>query len=283
MPQGDLAKESELVRQTEARRRSGARVAERVGAQRDDDVLVDARQVGDDLPRVFALTAPQLDQRAQLVVGLGAEHLEASPGTPERRPTRLSHGEGIRSSFEGWYAWHPGGVVNPTERHAMPEDLPRVCVAYLCRESEGRVQVLLGRKKRGLGTGHFVGLGGKFEEGETEEQAVVREIEEEAGVVVAADALERRGDLYYLFPHRPAWSQRSTVFVVRRWSGEPSPSDELDPVWFDLLALPLSEMWDDAKHWLPAVLDGGHVSHEFTFGHDLATVDSDRTIPSGSA
>ncbi|WP_286343213.1 hypothetical protein [Frondihabitans sucicola] len=67
---------------------------------------------------------------------------------------------------------------------------------------------------------------------------------------------------------------------MTRWSGEPSPSDELDPVWFDLESLPLDEMWDDARRWLPGVLDGGQVSHEFVFGSDLATVEDDRPIPS---
>lgn len=166
-----------------------------------------------------------------------------------------------------------------SDEHAR---LRRVCVAYLCREHDGVRQVLLGRKKRGLGIGHFVGLGGKFEEGEDEQDAIRREIEEESGVRVAAADLDRRGDLYYLFPHRPAWSQRSTVFVVTTWSGNPSPSDELDPVWFDIDALPLDEMWDDAKHWLPGVLDGGHVSHEFVFASDLASVENDREVAVGS-
>ena len=85
----------------------------------------------------------------------------------------------------------------------------RVCVAYLLREHEGRRQVLLGRKKRGLGTGHWVGLGGKLEPGEGVQEAVVREIAEESGVEVLASDLDRRGDLLYLFPHRESWSQRS--------------------------------------------------------------------------
>lgn len=164
------------------------------------------------------------------------------------------------------------------EPHGPHAALRRVCVAYLLREHDGRTQVLLGRKKRGLGEGLFVGLGGKFEEGETAQDATVREIDEEAGLTVSRDALDHRGDLYYFFPDRPAWSQRSTVFVVTSWLGEPSPSDELDPVWFDVEALPLDEMWDDAKHWLPGVLIGGHVSHEFTFAPDLSTVASDRPV-----
>jgi 8-oxo-dGTP diphosphatase len=163
------------------------------------------------------------------------------------------------------------------------ETLPRVCVAYLCRDHEGRRQVLLGRKKRGLGTGRFVGLGGKFEEGETAREAAVREIEEESGLLVAEEDLDRRGDLSYLFPDRSEWSQRSTVFVVTRWTGEPSPSDELDPVWFDIDDLPLEEMWDDARYWLPGVLGGGQVAREFTFASDLATVSNERPLPPQSA
>ena len=58
----------------------------------------------------------------------------------------------------------------------------RVCVAYLLRTVGGRTEVLLGRKKRGLGTGRYVGLGGKLEAGESALDAIVREIAEEAGV-----------------------------------------------------------------------------------------------------
>ena len=155
---------------------------------------------------------------------------------------------------------------------AEPEPLRRVCVAYLLRDHDGTTQVLLGRKKRGLGVGYYVGLGGKFEEGETEGDAMVREIEEESGLSVRPSALDRRGDLRYLFPSRPSWSQRSTVFVVRDWAGEPRGSDELDPEWFDLADLPLGDMWDDARFWLPGVLAGGQVEREFVFADDLATV-----------
>jgi 8-oxo-dGTP diphosphatase len=152
----------------------------------------------------------------------------------------------------------------------------RVCVTYLLRERAGATEVLLGRKKTGLGVGYHVGLGGKLEPGETAVDAAVREIAEEAGVTVDVADLDHRGELLYLFPHREAWSQRSTVFVTRRWQGEPAESDELVPAWHDVAALPLGDMWDDARRWLPGVLAGGHVGHEFTFAADLATVASDR-------
>ena len=62
------------------------------------------------------------------------------------------------------------------------------------------------------------------------------------------------------------------MFVCRTWAGEPSGSDELDPEWFAVDDVPLDEMWDDARRWLPAVLAGGRVRRTFVFGEDLATV-----------
>ena len=154
--------------------------------------------------------------------------------------------------------------------------LPQVCVCYLLREREGRVEVLLGRKKHGLGEGYFVGLGGKLESGESATDAAVREVFEESGVTVVAGDLDPRGLLTYHFPHREAWSQESNVFVCRTWTGEPAPSDELDPEWFELAAVPFGQMWDDARRWLPAVLAGGRVRRTFVFGADLATVVEER-------
>ena len=151
--------------------------------------------------------------------------------------------------------------------------LPQVCVCYLTRRSpEGTPQVLLGRKKMGLGAGNIVGLGGKLEPGETPRQAAVREIEEESGLRVAEADLSPRGILTYLFPHREAWSQVSHVFVCADWVGVPGESDELNPEWFEVDSLPVDEMWDDARHWLPGVLAGIPVRATFTFGDDLATV-----------
>jgi len=151
--------------------------------------------------------------------------------------------------------------------------LPQVCVCYLTRRSpDGARQVLLGRKKKGLGLGNIVGLGGKLEPGESALDAAVREVEEESGLVVTASALVPLGVLTYLFPHREAWSQESSVFVCDDWTGTPRESDELNPEWFDVASLPVDQMWDDARHWLPGVLAGTPVRATFTFGEDLETV-----------
>lgn len=153
-------------------------------------------------------------------------------------------------------------------------DLPEVCVCYLIRETSHGPEVLLGRKLTGLGQGKLVGPGGKLESGESPTEAVAREVAEEIGVVVDSDALELVGELTYPFPHRAEWSQKSWVFVCHRWAGEPTSSVELEPEWHALDAIPLDEMWDDAKHWLPSALRGEYIVATFSFAEDGETIES---------
>lgn len=151
--------------------------------------------------------------------------------------------------------------------------VPEVCVVYLVRETESGQQVLLGRKKTGLGRGKYVGPGGKLEVGESPVEAAVREVLEEVGIRVAADSLTAIAELVYLFPSMPSWTQKSWAFVARDWVGEETESDELRPMWFDIAELPFAEMWDDAKYWLDRALSGEFVEEEFQFGPDNQTVD----------
>jgi 8-oxo-dGTP diphosphatase len=151
--------------------------------------------------------------------------------------------------------------------------LPEVCVCYLIRETLDGPQVLLGRKKTGLGLGKLVGPGGKLEPGESPVDAIAREVQEEVGVILDTNLLVPIGELTYPFPHRPAWSQKSWVFLCRHWAGSPRESEELRPEWHPLNAIPYGEMWDDAKHWLPSALAGKYVIATFTFAEDGDTVE----------
>ncbi|WP_307821416.1 8-oxo-dGTP diphosphatase [Subtercola lobariae] len=156
-----------------------------------------------------------------------------------------------------------------------------VCVCYLTRvRAGGRREVLLGRKRTGLGVGKIVGPGGKVEAGESPLEAIVREVAEETGTRVAPGDLRAAGRLEYRFPFRPGWSQNSNVFVGEVWQGEPVGSDELAPEWFAVDELPLDEMWHDARFWLPAVLAGDEVRAWFSFGADNETV-AESSLPLG--
>jgi 8-oxo-dGTP diphosphatase len=157
-----------------------------------------------------------------------------------------------------------------------------VCVVYILRSRGDVAEVLLGYKRTGLGLGRVVGIGGKVEAGESVPQAAVREIQEETGLTVAETDLTPVGALDYHFPTRPAYSQRSHVFVCRAFSGEPVETEEIVPAWFAVDDVPYERMWDDAARWLPGVLRGERITASgFTFGADLATVVDEVPPPVG--
>ncbi|HSZ43269.1 MAG TPA: NUDIX domain-containing protein [Trebonia sp.] len=154
--------------------------------------------------------------------------------------------------------------------------MPPLTATCLCLitsvTADGQRQVLLGHKKTGLGTGKIVGLGGHVEEGETPAEAAAREAKEESGVHVPAGGLAEAAFITFLFPVRPAWSMTVAVFTAAAYSGDPVETSEIRPEWFPLAALPLGRMWDDARQWLPRVLDGERLRATFTYAADCQTV-----------
>jgi 8-oxo-dGTP diphosphatase len=134
--------------------------------------------------------------------------------------------------------------------------------------------VLLGLKKRDFGAGRYTGFGGKIESGETPARAAVRELWEETRVNVEQADLEPMGQLTFLFPAQPSWSQTVHVFVTERWRGGPLESDEMLPAWFAVDGLPLDQMWQDGAHWLPPILSGQRILGRFVFRMDNETIDT---------
>ena len=133
-------------------------------------------------------------------------------------------------------------------------------------------EVLLGRKKRGLGKGKILGVGGKVETGENILEAARREVLEEISVTIPEKAIHKAGKLTFLFPHRPAWNQSVHVFLTQIWEGTPKESAELKPLWYPIDKIPYDQMWDDGHYWLPKVLAGETVRAEFVFNKDNKTV-----------
>ena len=131
-------------------------------------------------------------------------------------------------------------------------------------------QVLLGYKKQGLGTGKYMGIGGKAEPGETIQQAAIREVQEEIGITVSN--LTQVGDFTFIFPDKPHWSQQVHVFMTDYWVGDIQETDEIRPKWMNQKSLPLTNMWDDAQFWLAAVLNGHRLKGEFGYNTDLKVI-----------
>ncbi len=125
-------------------------------------------------------------------------------------------------------------------------------------------EVLLIRKKRGLGAGKINGPGGRFEPGETALACAVRETQEEVGITPREPVA--LGELSFQF--MDGYSTHVHVFRAEGHEGEPHETDEAIPIWTPLDALPYDEMWEDDRIWLPVLLEGKRFTGRFLFDDD---------------
>lgn len=138
---------------------------------------------------------------------------------------------------------------------------------FLVKKNGEKVsEVCLAMKKRRFGAGRYNGVGGKLLEGESIEQALVRETKEEIDVDVAIKDLEKVAILDFSFANKPEWNQSVHAFFTTTWGGVPTESEEMKPEWFTADTIPFDRMWPDDIFWLPRVLKGEFIKGKFTFG-----------------
>lgn len=124
--------------------------------------------------------------------------------------------------------------------------------------------VLLIRKKRGLGAGKLVPPGGHVEPNESTLDACRRELYEELHITPSAPRAMGIVD----FQFRAGLSMRVHVFIASDFEGTETETDEAIPMWCPIASLPFEEMWADDPLWLPHVLAGRHVRGRFLFEED---------------
>lgn len=122
-------------------------------------------------------------------------------------------------------------------------------------------QILLIRKKRGLGAGKINGPGGRNEKGETALQGAIRETQEEIGVTPLG--IEQAGELFFQF--LDGYKLHVAVFRANDCTGNLCETDEATPMYVSITEIPYHEMWQDDPHWLPLVLQRKRFRGYFVF------------------
>ena len=114
-------------------------------------------------------------------------------------------------------------------------------------------QVLLGMKKRGFGEGKWNGFGGKNKGDETIIETALRELHEEAWILLNADQVQKAGILHFYWQEKSEWDQDVHIFWWN-YNGDFEETDEMKPQWRDCDKIPYENMWEDDSIWFPKLI-----------------------------
>ena len=141
-----------------------------------------------------------------------------------------------------WCSWTPGMLST---------------LVFVFRDAE----VLLIKKKTGLGKGKVNAPGGKLEPGETAMECAQREVKEEVGLHVSS--LREVAELRFLMSDHVDIHCRA--YFTHEFSGTPIETREATPFWCPLSQIPYHRMWADDHLWLPRTLQGHRLRGSFRF------------------
>ena len=137
-------------------------------------------------------------------------------------------------------------------------------LAFLFRGDE----MLLAMKKRGFGAGKWNGYGGKLEEGEKPIDAIVREMQDESGLVIEKEKFREIGYMDFYFNDKKEWDQKVIIYRVDDFVGEPVETEEMKPNYFKISEMPYIEMWVGDAKWIPYVIKNKKFKGEIYFSEN---------------
>lgn len=112
--------------------------------------------------------------------------------------------------------------------------------------------MLRNAKQHDVNSGKWIGVGGKFEHGETARQCMIREIQEETGISLLTEELQFRGILYFHYDRDE--DEKIWIYTAACRNDHFVPCDEGELHWVqkdEILHLPL---WEGDRIFLDKLL-----------------------------
>lgn len=118
----------------------------------------------------------------------------------------------------------------------------------LCYLEQGNQYLMLHRVKKAHDLNHdkWIGVGGKFQEGESPEDCILRETWEETGLTLTE--YRYRGLVTFVSDQAP--TEYMHLFTATGWTGTPHPCDEGELAWIEKAALMQLPMWEGDRIFL---------------------------------
>ena len=129
-------------------------------------------------------------------------------------------------------------------------------------------KIILAEKKRKIGAGKLNGYGGKIEDGEDKIGSLVREVEEECGVLLQEEKCEELGFVDFSRENKKELDARVYVYRIDDFSGEPKemPGAGMGaPEEFPLDKIPYERMILGTEQFLNFVLEGKKFKGEIRY------------------
>ena len=139
-------------------------------------------------------------------------------------------------------------------------------LATLCyvMKDDKTLMLFRNKKKNDVHEGKWNGLGGKFEQGETPEECVIREIKEESGLLIKNPSL--RGFITFpMFDGKKDWYV--FLYVARNFKGRLINSHEGTLEWIPNEKLLGLNLWEGDKIFIPWLFQDKFFSAKFDYAN----------------
>jgi 8-oxo-dGTP diphosphatase len=155
-------------------------------------------------------------------------------------------------------------VSQPKPDLLNPPETIRAVICYIKKDDRFLLLLKVSGK---FGGGFWNAPGGKIQDGESSATAARREVLEETGL--STSDLVKIGFLEFFFgpgKQKPDWT--AEVFLTTEFSGNLRESEEGKLQWFSQDDLPMNQMWQDDRYWLPILIHARKFRGRFQFSKD---------------